>query len=49
MTRQELEQSIIDRMPTLRNCDIPVIQNAMSMKTTAQLEDILKRMKEDGR
>lgn len=47
--RDKLEQEILDRMPTLRPYDMPVMQDAMSRKTDAQLEDILKRMKEDGR
>ena len=48
MTRPDLEQAIIDRMP-LRPCDVPVIQDALQTRTDVQLEDLLKRMKEVGR
>jgi len=49
MTRAELEQEIIKRMPTLSPHGESIIRQGMSLKTTAQLEDLLKRMKETGR
>ncbi len=48
MDRKTLETEVIRRLRT-RSCDIPVLKRAIKLKPTPELEDILKRMKEEGR
>jgi len=49
MDRQELEQEVLKRLPETRPAQVDMLRDAMKLKTTVQLEDILKRMKEAGR
>jgi pyruvate/2-oxoglutarate/acetoin dehydrogenase E1 component len=49
LTREQLEQEIIDRLPTIRPLDLPIVKESLSYRTREWLEDILKRMKESGR
>lgn len=50
MDRDELEREILKRMPTVQSdWDTDIIKNALRKKSTEQLEDLLKRMKEAER
>ncbi len=46
MDRKTLETEVIRRLRT-RSCDIPVLERAIKLKPTDELEDILRRMKDD--
>lgn len=48
-TREELEEEVFKRLRVTRDADIPIIRDALKLKPRAELEDILKRMKEEGR
>lgn len=49
MDRAELEQEVLKRLHEDRPTQIEMLRDAVKMKTTAQLEDILERMKKEGR
>ena len=49
MTREELEEEVFRRLRIGKPPDIPIIRKALTLKPTADLEDILRRMKEEGR
>lgn len=47
--RAELEQEVLKRLQEDRPAQIEMLQDALKLKTTAQLEDMLERMKKEGR
>lgn len=49
MPRDELEEEVFKRLRIGRPSDIAIIRDAIKLKPTNELEDILKRMKEAGR
>lgn len=49
MQRAQLEEEVYQRLLVTRASDEPIIRDALKLKTNAELEDILKRMKEAGR
>ncbi len=49
MTRDELEEEVFKRLHIGAPTDIPIIKDALKRKPTSQLEDILARMKAEGR
>jgi hypothetical protein len=49
LTREQLEQTIIDKLQNVTPRDVPLLKDALSGRTTAWLEDLLARMKEAGR
>lgn len=49
MDRTELEQEIIKRLPEDRPAQVEMLRDALRLKSTAQLEDMLERMKKEGR
>lgn len=49
LTRDQLEQKIIDKLQNVTPRDVPLLKDALSRRTTAWLEDLLARMKEAGR
>lgn len=49
LDRDKLENEIFKRLHIGQPSDIPVVRKSLQMKTTPQLEDLLKRMKEAGR
>ena len=49
MDREQLEEEVYKRLKITRAVDDPIIRDAIKAKPTANLEDILERMKEVGR
>ena len=49
MTKEELEEEVFKRLRFGKESDKPLVRDALKQKTTTELEDILKRMKEAGR
>ena len=49
MDRLELEQEVIKRLREDRPAQVEILQDALKLKTTVQLEDMLERMKKEGR
>jgi hypothetical protein len=50
MERKELEQEVIKRLKIDKDSSfIPTIKKSLKLKDTKELEDILERMKADGR
>jgi hypothetical protein len=49
LTRERLEQLVIDKLQNVTPQDIPLLKDALSRRTALWLEDLLKRMKEAGR
>jgi hypothetical protein len=49
MERGQLEQEVFNRLPIRTLYDAEILKKAIPLKTTEELEDILKRMKEQGR
>jgi hypothetical protein len=48
-TREQLEREVFEKLHIQTSSSIPAIKKAISMKTTAELEDLLKRMNAAGR
>ena len=49
MDRKQLEEEVYKRLSITKPSDEPIIRDALKMKPTADLEDILDRMKKEGR
>lgn len=49
MERVELEQEVFKRLRIGKPGDIDIVRRSVEMKTTKELEDILERMKAEGR
>jgi hypothetical protein len=48
MDRAELEQEVLKRLREDRPAQVEMLRDALRLKTTAQLEDMLGRMKKEG-
>ena len=48
MDRTELEQEALKRLHETRPMQIEMLRDALRLKTTAQLEDMLERMKKEA-
>ena len=49
MTRDELEQEVLRRLKIKKASDIKPVVRSLKLKSTKALEDILERMKAEGR
>jgi hypothetical protein len=49
MKRNELEQEVLRRLKIKKAKDINPVARSLKLKTTKALEDILERMKAEGR
>lgn len=49
MDREQLEEEVFRRLRIGKPPDEPLIRDALKMKPTEELEDILDRMKKEGR
>ena len=47
--RTELEQEVLKRLLEDRPAQVEMLRDALRLRTTAQLEDMLERMKKEGR